>query len=306
MTVYSATQFFNELDLLELRLETLNPVVDYFIISESTKTHSGLDKPLYFEENKDRYKKFHDKIIHQKINYTPNNYDELVEMHNVAKYVNADTTQRVCKHIFSADWFDKGVDSYLRDTFEKEALLYPLVNHSAKDTDVVLLGDLDEIPRPEIIKDLMRVFSNNWGQQDVYHLFHDMFYYYLNLQKVNEPWHGTLATTVGVFKKLGFSHMRTHKPGYKIDNAGWHFTYMGGVDKIKTKVKSWGEQSLNQPYIVDQIEDSVKNGIENKQDLFFRPANFLVRDINDGTFPKYLVEHQNDIFKDYIYRSENG
>ena len=41
-----AFSFFNELDLLELRLHELNKVVDYFVLVEATLTHSGWNKPI--------------------------------------------------------------------------------------------------------------------------------------------------------------------------------------------------------------------------------------------------------------------
>ena len=44
--------FFNELDILEIRLNTLDPLVDYFVLVESTHTFTGQDKPLHFEPNK--------------------------------------------------------------------------------------------------------------------------------------------------------------------------------------------------------------------------------------------------------------
>jgi len=50
--------FFNELDLLEIRLNSLAPYVDRFVLSECPVTHTGKPKPLYFEENKDRFKDF--------------------------------------------------------------------------------------------------------------------------------------------------------------------------------------------------------------------------------------------------------
>lgn len=50
--------FFNELDVLEVRLNALAPYVDRFVITECTVTHSGNPKPLYFNENKDRFKQF--------------------------------------------------------------------------------------------------------------------------------------------------------------------------------------------------------------------------------------------------------
>ena len=64
MKVVDAFPFFNELDLLEIRLNLLDPYVDCFILSEATKTFSGLDKPLYYNENKERFEKFNNKIIH--------------------------------------------------------------------------------------------------------------------------------------------------------------------------------------------------------------------------------------------------
>ncbi|MCX6702002.1 MAG: hypothetical protein NTX96_02280 [Candidatus Zambryskibacteria bacterium] len=50
--------FFNELDLLEIRLHALAPYVDRFVLVESPITHAGNPKPLFFEENKDRFKDF--------------------------------------------------------------------------------------------------------------------------------------------------------------------------------------------------------------------------------------------------------
>ena len=61
--VYDCFMFFNELDLLEIRLNILDPYVDYFVISECDTTFSGNPKKLYYEENKDRFKKFHHKFL---------------------------------------------------------------------------------------------------------------------------------------------------------------------------------------------------------------------------------------------------
>ena len=47
--IYDTFLFFNELDLLEIRLNVLHDVVDHFVIVECTKTYQGNDKPLYFD-----------------------------------------------------------------------------------------------------------------------------------------------------------------------------------------------------------------------------------------------------------------
>lgn len=64
MKFIDAFPFYNELDVLEIRLKNLDPYVDRFVIVESPETHTGAPKPLYFEENKDRYAKWMHKIVH--------------------------------------------------------------------------------------------------------------------------------------------------------------------------------------------------------------------------------------------------
>jgi beta-1,4-mannosyl-glycoprotein beta-1,4-N-acetylglucosaminyltransferase len=108
--------FFNELDILELRLNTLNDVVDYFILSESTVTFSGNPKPLYFQENKERFKKFEDKIIH--IVYEPS---------------------------------FKGKGNWKRENQQRDIISNQL-RKLCSDEDLIINSDLDEIPNPEVIK----------------------------------------------------------------------------------------------------------------------------------------------------------
>lgn len=64
MKIFDCFTFFNECDLLELRFEVLNKFVDYFVLVESYQTFSGIPKPLYYLENKQRFAKWNDKIIH--------------------------------------------------------------------------------------------------------------------------------------------------------------------------------------------------------------------------------------------------
>ena len=62
--IYDGFMFFNELDILSIRLHTLDPFVEKFILVESTHTHSGRKKPLYFDEarSENLFKKFENKI----------------------------------------------------------------------------------------------------------------------------------------------------------------------------------------------------------------------------------------------------
>src|SRR4030042_2627609 len=77
MKIYDCFPFHNELDLLEVRLHELYDVVDYFVLSESTRTHSGQFKPLYYKMNKPRFERFKDKIIHVIVDDMPVTPEEI-------------------------------------------------------------------------------------------------------------------------------------------------------------------------------------------------------------------------------------
>ena len=79
MKIFDCFRFFNELELLEIRLNLLNEVVDYFVLTESPYTISGNEKPLYYLENKERFEKFNHKIIHSITETIPNDYTDYLE-----------------------------------------------------------------------------------------------------------------------------------------------------------------------------------------------------------------------------------
>ena len=69
--IFDCFSFFNELDILEIRLNVLAPVVDKFVLVEAVRRHSGEPKELYFEKNKQRFAPFLDKIIHVVVDDEP-------------------------------------------------------------------------------------------------------------------------------------------------------------------------------------------------------------------------------------------
>jgi len=77
LVIAAGLAFFNELDILEIRLHELNDVVDYFVLVEATKTHSGLDKPLWFLEHRSRYNDFWRKIVHIVVDDMPMTMPEI-------------------------------------------------------------------------------------------------------------------------------------------------------------------------------------------------------------------------------------
>lgn len=115
MAVWSLTPFFNELAILEIRLATLDDVVDYHVIGESPLTHSGKPKPLVFAENADRFKKWRHKIIHRVIEQPAGD--------GAAMDWNREKRQRRCL------WY----------------------GFNGKPSDLILLSDVDEIPHPDAV-----------------------------------------------------------------------------------------------------------------------------------------------------------
>ena len=78
MKIYDCFTFFNELDILDIRLQELYDTVDHFVLVEANQSHSGKPKEYIFENNKDRFEKYLDKIIHIKIDDFPDTKDSWV------------------------------------------------------------------------------------------------------------------------------------------------------------------------------------------------------------------------------------
>jgi beta-1,4-mannosyl-glycoprotein beta-1,4-N-acetylglucosaminyltransferase len=196
--------FFNELDLLQVRLEELYSHVDKFVLVEAAVTQSLLDKPFYFEDNKHKLSKFQDKIVHIKIpkNECVNNDDNLWNMEN-----------------FQRNYIQKAVIDLHPDA-----------------RDIIMISDLDEIPRQQSIQALKTVFSDPKNHDLIYSLELDFFAYFLNLKASNRSWVGTTACNFSTFKQHSCQSIRNSKDYYPlIVNAGWHFSWLGGYEKIYQK-----------------------------------------------------------------------
>jgi len=293
MKVYNSCNFFNELDLLEVRLEMLNNLTDYFIICESTKTHSGLSKPLYYQENKDRYKKFEDKIIHVVIDDSPDTYQDLFNI----KPKN-ERHAKIINYIGNMNWSNPDVEiSFIRDGYEKECQAFGLEN--ASPDDIIVIGDLDEFPKPETLKNVL----DNFDKNENYLFKQGSYHFFVNLEKTNEEWVGTNVLTVGNLLSNSIESFKGHQNviGKKVENGGWHFSYMNGVSAVIKKLESFSHQELNNDYMKNNVNYIINNCTNLGIDLLGRPSKWSVRDINDGTFPEYLVKNQEK-FSNYILR----
>jgi beta-1,4-mannosyl-glycoprotein beta-1,4-N-acetylglucosaminyltransferase len=267
--VYDCFIFFNESRLLELRMEILDPYVDYFVLSESPWTHAGNPKKLYFEENKHLFKKFEHKIIHQ-VNYEND-----------------------------PNWI-----TWQRDPAQKNALKKMLLN--CADDDIIMDSDCDEIPNMELLN-----LKEKFQQGHTILCYQDLYYYYVNTIAEEggkrNTWVGTRITNWGNLKNYTMEQFRNDTMQYykdhgdlvdRVYNCGWHWSYLGGLEAVLTKINQCAHQEFNN----DFIKNNVASRFNNLQDPFFRPNyRYIPIPITKETHPAYLVDNQ-DKYSEFIYK----
>lgn len=263
ITVFDCFTFFNELDLLEFRLNLLDSYVDKFVICESNYTHSGKLKPYYFNENKERYKRWEHKIL-----YIP--IEQSLEGLNFDKVGTYTPTN----------------GSWILENQQRLAISY--IKDIVKDKDIVLIGDLDEIPNPEAVFALRSGdILNIEGTQTVSFslLFH---YYYMNCQMegYDRNWNGVVGCTGKYFKKTDPQNIRDNRNHFpRLPNAGWHFSYLGGLEKIKTKIESFAHTEFNRDDI--KSDNNISEAIERGVDIF-RRQGISYKFVSLDSYPDYL------------------
>ena len=263
MKIYDCFTFFNEFDLLELRLRELADHVDYFVLVEANRTFQNQEKPFYYESAKYRYSPWRDKIIHVKLMDMPTE-----------------------------------TDTWGRERHQRDAILKGCAQ--ADFNDIVMIGDVDEIPRVETIQKLRTSIQSIWGFRMP--LFNFKFNYMMHTQDYYTVWSGAirrgLLNSPEDFRRM--RHVLNQCPyNFADDNvqivehAGWHFTYLGTEDFARSKIQSFAHNETNQPEILDQldIEDSINRGvgiIRTNQDYRFTPVAI------DDYLPTTITNNIND------------
>lgn len=239
--IYDCFLFSHELELLDLRIKMLGPYVDYFVLLESPWSFHGKPKKKIFEENKEKFN--NPKIRHVV-------YEDLPYIGNVdGKRSRGKKNER-----HSRNCSLRGISD-------------------ADPEDIIMLSDVDEIPNMEIVlENLYRIDDNQ------IHLLDDptrpylglgmpMFYFYLNYI-TNQPCYTTLISKKKNFKKP--SKMRKIRANNKIKNAGWHYSYLGGIKQIRTKLNTIGSTQVSAEKFTN--ENHIKECLSSGKDLFGRKS----------------------------------
>lgn len=269
--VYDCFMFSNELELLNFRFEYLSPYVDFFVLVESRKTTQGNPKPLFYNDNKSKFKKYRHKV----------------------------------KHLVFDD-FPTGAVPHTIETIQRNAMISCLVDCDAH--DLILISDLDEIPNlnkmPKklldgvvyhFLQDQLIYFANVYKEKHIIweggtkvvkyktirdNLLDEAFVHYgpTFLKEYNED---TTLTKVRLHRKTKF-----------IYNGGYHLTYFGGVDRIIQKMKTFSHPELIQSgkFTKEFINQNLSNNI----DIF--DTNQKIYSLPDSEFVKLLKKFLSEDF----------
>jgi len=295
MKIYDCFMYFDEEVVLDVRLNTLNEFVDYFVIVESIYTHKGDPRELKFNHKK--FEKFKDKIIYIVDEETYPQTDE----------INTEDSEgeKSRKAIFNAAYRENGQRNLITRGLKK-----------ANDEDIIMVSDVDEIPK------LSELNFKNINEKII--LFkQDMFYYKFNLWLPNLIWTGTKACKKKNLvnpqwlrnikdRKYSFFRIDTFfsKTKYTsikvINDGGWHFSNIKTPKEIEFKLRSYlhhREFDLN-PLSVAQIDEIIRN----KQAIYDLKVDKTVNKIGNGSIlknfdlnklPEYIVTNKNK-FLDWI------
>jgi len=185
-------------------------------------------------------------------------------------------------------------DNWKRDFFQREQIgEYFKENCLTYGLDsMVIVSDIDEIPSPEVLKNY--VPNDSIGVFDI-----KLYWYYLNVEYLYEggTWSCSYICKLKTFENKSSNDIRVKGMfNHHIPNAGWHFSYLGGVKAIKKKIGAFAHQEINNDKTVKQIESRVKN-----LQVFFDKDGYVNGELNkvtiDNTFPQYIIDNQEKLKK---------
>ena len=295
MKIYDCFQFFDEEMLLNLRLNILDKYVDKFVISEANYLHNGKPKKLNFDINK--FSKFKDKIIYIPVNTPPPDLSKIYDNDNPQLKQSKKISNAYKRHIHQLDKIQEGIVD-------------------ANSDDIIIVGDLDEIPNLEeinfnLIKNKLIFFQQK------------MFYYKLNLFYEKLPWFGTKACKKKYFKSPKWIQWIKNKkyPIWRLDimfskkkyndiyfvkNGGWHFTNIRKAEDLEKKMMSfvhypdYEDSGLNLKdlkRLMSEKKVMYNHSIDKKKFRWDKGERLITIDPNQ--LPKY-ISNNLEIYKQWL------
>lgn len=249
-------------ELLEIRLNELSEIVDYFIIGESNYSHSGILKEIRFYEFLNRNQNFANKIVYFDIPYIPTDNP----------------------------WhFEMGSRKFMYDKLISQNIL--------NNDDVIVHGDLDEIPNKEVLINEIENLDCPVTLLGNYYMFClDLWGRYPSLDAMIFKNEWIINSPYPLYFYRAHRDLEIFK---KANNAGWHFSSVGTPENIAKKFKYFAhcndfKEEIKTPEFFRQCIIEKRGGI-----AIDTPKNTLKKvDINQ--LPKYVIDNKEK-FKHLFY-----
>ena len=291
MKIFDCFMYFDEEQVLDLRLNVLYQNVDYFVIVESIYNHKGEKRNLLF--NSQKFEKFNDKIIYLVYDKIPQLVEPIKETDN--------EKEKDGKYIMNALY---------RENAQRDFILEGL--KSAKKDDLILISDVDEIPKLSSV-------NLNQIKNEIILFKQDMFYYKYNLSLPNFKWTGTKAVKKkNLVSPQWLRNVKDRKyPFYRFDtffsykkyidikiinDGGWHFSNIKSPEMIEHKLRSYlHHREFDQVSLsIEEINELVKK----KQAIYDLRVDKRVNKVGNGVIlenfeMKKLPNHINDNIDKY-------
>jgi hypothetical protein len=255
VNVFDGFTFDDELDMLRVRMQELHSAVFKFVIVEASITHSGEPKPLVFQENRAMFAEFEAQVLHVALDTLPRQPDHCAPGNSSCSY--------------STHW--------MREGSQRNAIMAAIEqycsNASCSGDDVVLVSDVDEIPRLQVVQQLKHCAAFLFPVA----LELRMHYYTLNSVWLDDegntwPWAHAKAANLALLQQLQHSpyalRLNSPPPRMAVQNAGWHLSYFGGVATIVKKIRHLAHQENNRADVLER--GHILRCILHHEDLFQR------------------------------------
>lgn len=275
--VYEIVWTFNQMDLLDFRFHELNNIVDKWIIVEYPFGYDRKPRPLYFNENKERFKEFENKIIY------------FVDDHDYMDYA-----------------YDSGNSGLGLLWNRKKSKKLKEILSIIKPDDFLIVSDEDAI--------LTKTAFTNFDPTKIYsfHMLYCLYYFntYTNDAIFNwtqsapfKYYNESLVVTCPIVPTNNPVNIVTKNTYGK--EVGFHFAKCGGIDKIIENIKGYPHQEfavdLNYTNI-EQLTERMNNGYgwtDKTKGTDGKNWKWLFKDYRSEDYPNY-INNNKQIFNKYF------
>lgn len=158
---------------------------------------------------------------------------------------------------FVANHLPNNGNAWDNEKAQRNYILNALEILGASDNDIVIIADVDEVVRASVIANYSPISSLTALNMDTYR-------YYFNCLEGVQNWNMPRIMNFSYLKQKSPDEVRNSGFERIIENAGWHFSYMGGYDKIIEKIESFSHTELN----TDEFKSKLLNKYNTCQSLF--------------------------------------